>query len=590
MIWGKGPPATWLMLAHVRRAHLCPGIIAGMEEPDRPTDAGDFARRPESRDSAGIPAGGTRQDWAAVQASQEAAIAAGAGGEAHQGLAMALFWQRDIAGALNSMERAYELYRRDGKLGQAAWAALWLGGQHLRLKGNRAVASGWVARCERLLAQAELSAEFGRVVLVQALARNDPAEIESAATRAMEIAREFGDSDYEVLALAYGGLAILSLGRVSEGLARLDEAMAATRGGDVRAPEVVGQVYCALLAGCERTVDFRRAEEWREVAQPFLETYDHVGVSGTCRATYAAVLIATGDWPRAEHELLHALRIFDAVAPGMRADAVLRLADLRVRQGRLDEAARLLEGNEDHPDSLLPLAELELSRGHPRVSAGLLERRLNQVGRSNVESAPLLARLADANVAAGEVSAARRAAGVLAELSGTAGGESLKGLAALASGLVTAAEGRDPESELELAITHLQRAGMPWELARARLALAEALAKRNPELAVREARIALDSFRSLGAALGVDATRGLLRRLGVRTWSRSAATAGLSRREADVARLVGLGLSNDQIAARLFLSPRTVEHHVTAILRKLDASGRAEIAAYAVRHLDFHSE
>jgi hypothetical protein len=45
-------------------------------------------------------------------------------GEAYRGLAMALFWQRDVAGALSSMERAYELYRRDGKQGQAAWAAL----------------------------------------------------------------------------------------------------------------------------------------------------------------------------------------------------------------------------------------------------------------------------------------------------------------------------------------------------------------------------------------------------------------------------------------------------------------------------------
>ena len=73
---------------------------------------------------------------------------------------------------------------------------------------------------------------------------------------------------------------------------------------------------------------------------------------------------------------------------------------------------------------------------------------------------------------------------------------------------------------------------------------------------------------------------------GVRSAGGPAVAAGLSRREQDVARLVGLGLSNDQIAQRLFLSPRTVEHHVTSILRKLPASGRAEIAAYAVRHLD----
>jgi DNA-binding CsgD family transcriptional regulator len=74
--------------------------------------------------------------------------------------------------------------------------------------------------------------------------------------------------------------------------------------------------------------------------------------------------------------------------------------------------------------------------------------------------------------------------------------------------------------------------------------------------------------------------------LGVRTGAGPAVAAGLSHREEEVARLVGLGLSNDQIAARLFLSRRTVEHHVTSILRKLPAAGRAGIAAHAVRHLD----
>ena len=127
--------------------------------------------------------------------------------------------------------------------------------------------------------------------------------------------------------------------------------------------------------------------------------------------------------------------------------------------------------------------------------------------------------------------------------------------------------------------------GSTWEAARARLAIAEFATARNPELAVREARLAVETFQALGAGPGADRARSLLRRLGVRTAGGPPVKAGLSRREEEVARLVGLGLSNDQIAERLFLSPRTVEHHVTSILRKLAASGRAEIAAHAVRHL-----
>jgi DNA-binding CsgD family transcriptional regulator len=57
--------------------------------------------------------------------------------------------------------------------------------------------------------------------------------------------------------------------------------------------------------------------------------------------------------------------------------------------------------------------------------------------------------------------------------------------------------------------------------------------------------------------------------------------AGLTRREHEVLELVAAGLTNPQIAARLFLSGKTVERHVTAVLRKLDARTRAEAVAAA---------
>jgi DNA-binding CsgD family transcriptional regulator len=59
----------------------------------------------------------------------------------------------------------------------------------------------------------------------------------------------------------------------------------------------------------------------------------------------------------------------------------------------------------------------------------------------------------------------------------------------------------------------------------------------------------------------------------------------LSRREYEVLRLLGGGLSNREIAARLFISPKTAEHHVSRIYAKLGVSSRAEAAAYAARNL-----
>jgi DNA-binding NarL/FixJ family response regulator len=59
--------------------------------------------------------------------------------------------------------------------------------------------------------------------------------------------------------------------------------------------------------------------------------------------------------------------------------------------------------------------------------------------------------------------------------------------------------------------------------------------------------------------------------------------AGLTARELEVLALITDGLSNSEIATRLFLSERTVDHHVSAILRKLGVSSRLKAATEATR-------
>jgi DNA-binding CsgD family transcriptional regulator/tetratricopeptide (TPR) repeat protein len=526
-----------------------------------------------------------RADWRGAEEAFREAGSVGDSPEALDGHATSLWWQGRFDEARPLKERAHAMYKAKGDLPRASWTAVWLSNDSARRLGNLPAARGWAARSRRLVAKAGPCAEAGRVILISAMAGGDWREVERAAGEARKIARQFGDGDFEILAIAYGGLAALTLGRHAEGLAALDEAMAAATAGEMTDPQWVGQVYCAMLAGCERTVDYYRADEWSRVAQDYLTSHSRSSMTATCRASYGAVLTATGHWAEADRELRDSLETFESGHRNMRIDALTRLAGLRIRQGRLDDAARLLEGFEQHPDASEPIASLHLSQGRPLVAVALLERRVNQLGTGNIETARPLALLVEAQLAAADVVGARNASERLDELAAPPGSDYIEALSCWCRGILATAEGNDPISDFDFALERMAHAEMPWEAARVHLEIARATAGRNAEFAATEARLALSTFERLGARFEAGAAAALLRDMGIGGKSGPRRHGALSRREVEVARLVAMGFNNDAIAARLFISHRTVEHHVSSIIAKLGMSGRAQVAAYAERHL-----
>jgi DNA-binding CsgD family transcriptional regulator len=132
------------------------------------------------------------------------------------------------------------------------------------------------------------------------------------------------------------------------------------------------------------------------------------------------------------------------------------------------------------------------------------------------------------------------------------------------------------EAALDLALHHHAGLGMPFEHGRTLLVAGEVNRRaRHKTLANAHLESALAIFERLGAPLWSERTRAEIDRLGLR---RTPPDSGLSPIEMRVADLAGTGLTNAQIATRLFMSPRTVEAHLSRIYRKLGVNSRTAMS------------
>jgi DNA-binding CsgD family transcriptional regulator len=521
-------------------------------------------------------------DWATARACFEKAGEFGESAEVLDGLSQAVHFQGEHLRAIELKERAFAAYRHRGKRVEAAELARWLAFLHGTVHGNMAAANGWMARAVNLLEGVEPCAAHGWLTLDRAPFTDDLSERERLAMAARAIAGQFGDRDLEFSASALLGEAYVASGRVREGMALLDETMAAVSGGEVAGIASVGEIYCRLLSACEHAADVRRAEQWLAAASRSVAWIDFA--PPTCRSHYGGILIAIGRWAEAEEQLLIAIRTFESGYRAERVTPLVRLADLRVRQGRFEEAERLLEDNEWHPLVRRALAGVALGRGDLGLAEDRARLCLERENPSDPACAPVLELLVQIQLAHDDVAAAWETVDRLAELAKDSGDDRAGACAEFATGQLLAAEGSErAASHLIAAHERFSVLDLPLEAGRTQLALAGTLGPRAPDAAVAEARAALATFERLGAARDADRATQLLRGLGAtgRAWPKR--YGELTKRESEVLSLLAAGRSNAEISDRLYISRRTAENHVAHILSKLGLRSRAEAAAYAVR-------
>ena len=527
-------------------------------------------------------------DWEGARAAFEAAVADAPAANAHEGLARALWWLHDTDGAIANMERAYAAHREESDTRAAAACALWLAREFKAAYGHDAVSGGWVARAEGLLRETGDVPEHGWLALSRAERADAPQDMHRYAETALEVARRLADADLEAAALVRDGYANVASGSVEAGLTKVDEALAAATGGELRGLETIGDVICVGIAACELAADWQRIEQWGKAVEGWITSHDDVAVLGFCYACCAEMFIASGEWEMADGMLAEGLNAMQAANLQARCvHPAAKLAELRVAQGRLEEAGRLLTGFEELPESTHALASLYLANGEIAMAAAILHRRLNAIGDDNVLAAPFLSLLVEVQLAQPDVAGADMTAGRLEAVATACSLPRIEALAVFARGRVAAAE-HDPGASgiLGSALSAFATQRLPLDAARARFELARAVDADQPEVAIGEARTALAEFERLGAPREADAAAAFLRERGVAGRTGPKGLDQLSRREREVLALLGQGLTNAQIAARLYLSTKTAGNHVSNVLSKLNLRSRTEAAAYAVRFLE----
>jgi DNA-binding CsgD family transcriptional regulator len=309
---------------------------------------------------------------------------------------------------------------------------------------------------------------------------------------------------------------------------------------------------------------FRRhaeAERRLTTAIAFATDHDLDNYRGYLVATRAVALANRGAWDEAEAEVQALLRL-PSVLPLARALALTALGLVGTRRG--DPAAAAL-------DEALALAE----------GTGQLLRH-----------GPVRAARAEAALLAGDSGRARAEVDAVRDLVFTRGNQWQRGeftwLLWQAGEREAAADDLAPPYALLIA-GDFAAAGASWQALGCPYEAAAALAMSDDPALIRQA---VDTFETLGATPALTLAIRRLRALGASDLpalrrgpraSTQANPAGLTRRQAEVLALVAAGFHNAEIGDQLFLSPKTVSHHISAIYAKLGVETRADAARIATQ-------
>ncbi len=499
-------------------------------------------------------------------------------------LADAWFWLDDPVRSMAVRREAYRRHVDAGDVRGAAAAAWRLFADH-HLVGEIAPATGWLERCRRHVEEGAGPVAAGWLAIAEAdcaATAGDHAGALRHAVAAEELGRRSGDQDVTAMALQAAGRARIALGDRTDGLRSLDEAMVAATNGELQAL-FTGWVFCNVVSTCYAIADLRRATEWSDAASRWCATlHDGLMYPGLCRVYAVELAYLRGEWDEASNDARRACEELTAYDPRYAGAAFALVGDFHRVRGELDEAEAAYA--RAHGLGCLPqpgLALTQLARGNTDAAMGALRSAWAEAPGAPLPRAQLLTAVVDVAVTVGDVDGLEAAVAELGAISAAADSSLLSAVADAARGVRSLHLG-DPHgavTSLRAAAAELDRLGFPYEAARRRVRLADALiAAGDPIDARLELHQAIARFDRLGAVLDLEDAR---RRLEPAIRDE---TCPLSPRELDVLRLVAAGRTNTEVADELIISHHTVARHMTNVRTKLGVGSRAAATALAYEH------
>ena len=474
-----------------------------------------------------------------------------------EGRAYECYLTSQMEEAVQARQVALRIWRQLDRSDQVGHTLRWLSRLNWFL-GQSGEAERYAAEAVQLLEtlppDAELAMAYSNRAQLSMLADNT-AEAVRWGERAIVLAEFLGDAETLVHALTNVGTALLT-SQNEQGRTHLERSLQLALEGGLE--EHVARAYTNLACCAVMTRDYPLAERFLQEGLAYCAEHDLDSWATYMGAWQARASFEQGSWDDAAHEATHVLER-PRLPAAAKIPALVVLGWVRVRRGDPGSAALLDEAR------TLALATGELQRIAPVTAARAEAAWL----RGNQEQC-----LAEARVGY-DLALSYTYPWKLGELSlwmWRAGG--------LTSVPVPIAEpfARQIAGDWLGAAELWAQVGCPYEQA---FALADG--------GVEAMLNALALFERLGAQPAMAVVRRRLQLLGIAGIPRgprlSTRTnqAGLTTRQLEVLELLAEGLSNAEIARRLFTSPKTVEHHVSAVLAKLEVHSRAQAISAALQ-------